>query len=38
MPRPKISELHPTMKPLELVVRAIKNSSNMKEIILDLFK
>jgi len=37
IPRPKISELHPTTKPVELVVRAIKNSSNMKDIVLDLF-
>jgi len=37
IPRPKISELHPTCKPVELVVRAIKNSSNMKDIVLDLF-
>lgn len=37
IPRPKISELHPTTKPVELVVRAIKNSSNMKNIVLDLF-
>ena len=36
-PRPKVSELHPTTKPVELVVRAIKNSSNMKDIVLDLF-
>lgn len=37
IPRPKVSELHPTTKPVELVVRAIKNSSNMKDIVLDLF-
>jgi len=37
IPRPKISELHPTTKPVDLVVRAIKNSSNMKNIVLDLF-
>ncbi len=35
--RPKISELHPTQKPVELVIRAIKNSSDMKNIVLDLF-
>ena len=35
--RPSVSELHPTTKPVELVVKAIKNSSNMKDIILDLF-
>jgi DNA modification methylase len=37
IPRPKISELHPTMKPVDLVIRAIKNSSNIKDIVLDLF-
>lgn len=37
IPRPSVSELHPTTKPVELVVRAIKNSSNMKDIVLDLF-
>lgn len=37
IPRPTKSEEHPTMKPVDLVIRAIKNSSNMKDIILDLF-
>src|SRR5665647_3490748 len=37
IPRPKISELHPNCKPVELVLRAIKNSSDMKETVLDLF-
>ena len=37
IPRPKVSEYHPTTKPVELVVRAIKNSSNIKDIVLDLF-
>lgn len=35
--KPKANDLHPTMKPLELVGRAIKNSSKQKDIILDLF-
>lgn len=35
--RPKKSELHPTMKPIELVARAIKNSSDKGGVILDLF-
>ncbi|MCK9299033.1 MAG: hypothetical protein M0P21_08740 [Methanoculleus sp.] len=35
--RPKKSELHPTMKPIELVARAIKNSSDRGEAVLDLF-
>ena len=29
--------LHPTMKPLELVAKAIKNSSKTEDIVLDLF-
>ncbi len=37
IPRPKVSELHPNTKPVELVVRAIKNSSNIRNIVLDLF-
>jgi len=37
IPRPKKSELHPTTKPIELVERAIKNSSSASNIILDLF-
>jgi DNA modification methylase len=35
--RPNVSELHPTQKPVELVVKAIKNSSSMNDIVLDLF-
>lgn len=35
--RPKASELHPTMKPIELISRAIQNSSNKNDIVLDLF-
>ena len=35
--RPKVSEEHPTMKPVGLVARAIQNSSNIDDIILDLF-
>ena len=35
--KPKANDLHPTMKPLELVGRAIKNSSRIKELVLDLF-
>ena len=37
IPRYKVSIYHPTQKPVDLVVRAIKNSSNMKNIVLDLF-
>ena len=35
--RPKRSEEHPTMKPLELVERSILNSSHPGDIVLDLF-
>jgi DNA modification methylase len=37
IPRPADSELHPTMKPLELVERAIANSSRSGDTVLDLF-
>jgi site-specific DNA-methyltransferase (adenine-specific) len=37
IPRPKRSPEHPTMKPIELIAKAIKNSSNQNEIVLDLF-
>lgn len=36
-PRPKKSELHPTMKPIELCAYAIQNSSKIEDIVLDLF-
>lgn len=35
--KPKKNEEHPTMKPLELVGKAISNSSRRHELILDLF-
>lgn len=35
--RPSKSELHPTMKPVELVARAIRNSSDYDTNVLDLF-
>ena len=35
--RPKKSELHPTTKPVELIDRAVKNSSWRGAIVLDLF-
>ncbi len=35
--RPQVSEEHPTMKPIKLLARLIKNSSKRKEIVLDLF-
>lgn len=35
--RPKRNEIHPTMKPVELAIRAIKNSSLVGEIVVDGF-
>lgn len=35
--KPKANDLHPTMKPIPLVARAISNSSRKNEIVLDLF-
>ena len=35
--KPRSNDLHPTMKPVELVARAIKNSSRVNELVLDLF-
>ena len=35
--KPHKSDLHPTMKPVELIVNAIKNSSQRDNIIIDLF-
>jgi len=35
--RPKKSELHPTTKPIELIEKAVKNSSYAKANVLDLF-
>jgi DNA modification methylase len=35
--KPRVNDLHPTMKPVELVERAIKNSSKTRDIVIDLF-
>lgn len=35
--KPNASKLHPTMKPLELITTAIHNSSQIGDIVLDLF-
>ena len=35
--RPRNSEKHPTMKPIELCSKAIKNSSRNRDCVLDLF-
>jgi DNA modification methylase len=37
IPRPKRSDLHPTTKPVELVARAISNSTQPGNIVLDAF-
>lgn len=37
IPRPRISEEHPTMKPVELVDRAIINSSGVRDVVFDPF-
>ncbi len=35
--KPSVSDLHPTMKPVKLIARLIKNSSRKNENVLDLF-
>lgn len=35
--RPKANELHPTMKPIELIARMILNSSKAKDIVYEPF-
>lgn len=37
MPRESANYVHPTQKPVALAVRALKNSSNENDIVLDLF-
>jgi DNA modification methylase len=37
IPRPSESELHPTMKPLALIERAIENSSRPGDLVADFF-
>lgn len=36
--KPAINDLHPTMKPIKLLSRLIKNSSRIDECVLDLFR
>jgi site-specific DNA-methyltransferase (adenine-specific) len=36
-PKPRANREHPTMKPVELIVRAINNSSRAKDLVLDPF-
>ena len=35
--KPKHNDLHPTMKPIELIIKAINNSSEQNGFVLDLF-
>ena len=35
--KPRVNDLHPTMKPVELVERAIRNSSRPDDVVLDPF-
>jgi len=35
--KPRVNDLHPTMKPVELVERAVQNSSKNRDIVLDCF-
>ena len=37
MDRPSVNALHPTMKPVELVIRALVNSSGSEDMVLDPF-
>ena len=35
--KPSVNDLHPTMKPIQLIARQVKNSSKVGEKVLDLF-
>lgn len=35
--KPRLNDLHPTMKPVELVERALRNSSEVGDVVLDPF-
>jgi DNA modification methylase len=37
IPRPKVSELHPMTKPVQLIERALENSSDPGAVVVDLF-
>ena len=37
MNKPRVNDLHPTMKPVELIERAIRNSSKSRDTVLDPF-
>ena len=34
---PLVDDLHPTMKPIELILRQVKNSTKEGDVVLDLF-
>ena len=36
-PKPKRSDVHPTMKPVALIERMLRNSARSKDIVLDPF-
>ena len=36
-PKPLVADLHPTMKPIKLLARLIRNSSKQGDLVLDLF-
>jgi DNA modification methylase len=35
--KPAVNDLHPTMKPVELVQKAIRNSSKSRDMVFDPF-
>lgn len=35
--KPNANKLHPTMKPIDLIANAIKNSSSLGDVVLDIF-
>lgn len=37
IPKPQKSELHPTMKPIELISNVLENSSKDNDVVMDLF-
>jgi site-specific DNA-methyltransferase (adenine-specific) len=37
IPRPKANREHPTMKPIELIAKSLKNSAKVHQIVLDSF-
>lgn len=37
VPRPRKNDLHPTMKPVALITRAVENHTNRNDLVLDVF-